>query len=999
MAAHETKKDEREDYLPSNLKPTNYNLSYTKINFEKDFEFFGNVSIDLKVKEKANKIVLNSVDIDYIKITVKQNGNEQNIDIKKTSYDEKLQQFTIPLTSELTDGNATVCIDFKGFMNDKMKGFYRSSYKLSNGKDGICGTTQFEATDARRAFPCFDEPAMKATFSVSITIPFTENDSNLICISNMPIISEKVNDSDKTKTISFDKTPVMSSYLLAWVIGEFEYIEKKTNRGVLVRCYAAYGNKKKVVFALETAIKCLDFYENYFGINFPLPKCDMIAIPDFAAGAMENWGLITYREARLLCDETSSLSTKQDVCRVICHELAHMWFGNLVTMQWWDNLWLNEGFASFMQYFSSNTIYPNLNMWNMYFQREYAAAFRLDGMLSSHPIQVPVKKGSNADEVFDTISYCKGCSVICMLQSYLGNDDFKIGLTNYLKQFSYSNAITDDLWEYLCKQSKKPVNQIMSNWVKYQGFPVVSVSKVSDTKILFKQSRYLSSGKATEEQNKTVWNVPINIKIDGQNVIKKILLDTREKEFDIPELKNAKFFFINANSTGFYCSQYSTELLGHLLSNLSQLTSRDRICLVRDLKALAKSGVNGATSMLLDLIYASKNELEYNVWNELISAANDIYHIIDNDNNIAPKFNQIMQNVLSNIYNTLSWDKSEKNEEEKKSETQNEGSAEIRDGLFRPLIIRSMVRFNNKEAIQEALKRFEIFVNSKYDINTIQASLRTVIYDTAIKYGGDKHYAALKEYYLQTKEAVEKRQSLMSLAATNNAQKIKDTLNWILESADVRSQDKIFPFQVIARTQNGKEIAWNYLKTKWNDWQEVLGGGGFLVQALAKIPSGFVSFDKANEIETFYKNINLESCKRAMEQCVEAVRQNAQWRNIEIKNIQQWVNKRFEEVSDESVPCNGEYKKCIFFYKLNEETKDETMKNLCKEFGEMDYCYIARKKEDNQSKKLGFAKYKSTEIAQKAVNALNGKEVDGNVLKVAMARPRTKKEIDKYGDY
>ena len=308
---------DKKEVLPANVRPNHYSLSYTNIDLEKEFKFNGNVKIDLDITEdNVSQIIINSGDITYSSIKVTQNDKCASIDVSKISENKKSQQVTIPLTTALNKGTAVLEIDFVGILNDDLKGFYRSKYKLGSGEDAFCGCTQFEACDARLAFPCWDEPAAKATFTVQMEYP-----KDLLCLSNMPIVKEESN--DKYKIVTFDKTPKMSTYLLAWVIGEFEYIEAKTSRDIIMRIYTSVGNKDKAQYALKVACKCLDFYEKYFNINYPLPKCDMIALADFAAGAMENWGLITYREVRLLCDEkTVALRVKQNIARVICHELA-----------------------------------------------------------------------------------------------------------------------------------------------------------------------------------------------------------------------------------------------------------------------------------------------------------------------------------------------------------------------------------------------------------------------------------------------------------------------------------------------------------------------------------------------------------------------------------------------------------------------------------------------------------------------------------------------------
>eukprot|EP00484_Ammonia_sp_Unknown_P001996 CAMPEP_0197023626 /NCGR_PEP_ID=MMETSP1384-20130603/4294_1 /TAXON_ID=29189 /ORGANISM="Ammonia sp." /LENGTH=884 /DNA_ID=CAMNT_0042451869 /DNA_START=21 /DNA_END=2675 /DNA_ORIENTATION=+ len=883
MATEEKSTDfdeSNKEVLPSNVRPTHYFLSYTNVDLEKEFKFNGKVCIDLAVSEdNVSQIIINSGDITYSSISVTQNDKSSKIEVSSISENKTSQQVTIPLSAPLSKGEAKLEIEFVGILNDNLKGFYRSKYKLGSGEDAFCGCTQFEACDARLAFPCWDEPAAKATFTLQMEYP-----KELLCISNMPAVKEEeVN--DKLKRVTFDKTPKMSTYLLAWVIGEFEYIEAKTSRDIIVRIYTSVGSKDKAQYALKVAVKCLDFYEKYFDIKYPLPKCDMIALADFAAGAMENWGLITYREVRLLCDEKdAALSHKQNVARVICHELAHQWFGNLVTMDWWSQLWLNEGFASFMQYFSADAIEPELSIWNLYMTREYANAFKLDGMSSSHAIEVPVLTAKGADEVFDIISYCKGSCVIVMLQSFLGDDAFQKGLIDYLNKFAYSNAVTTDLWHHLSQSSDKDVGKIMQCWTRSQGFPVIEaeITDKANGKILLKQSRYLSSGRPSKEEDNVVWNVPIVMKIDGKTV--RILLDAKQKELVVDEIKTAKYVHLNANSKGFYCTQYNKEMLAALLTNLSDLNDLDKLCLIRDLKALSKSGyMADATEQLLSLMMACKDQQSYIVWNEILSTAADINHLINNDAKIQEKFNAIMCKLLTPIYEYLNkW--GDDDDEKQKADIQ-------RTDVFRPMVISSMAKYGNKEVIAAILSKFDEFIVQRK--GNIPEALRNTVYSNALKYSSDgTRYEALKKYYMTATDNMDKRRALTCLGSTNDAELILATLKWTKDSDEVRKQDKIFALGTCARSKTGREITWQFLKESISEWKEIYGGGGFILNSVCKLPASFVDDKKADEIEAFFNGLKgFDACQKSMKQCVENVRLNAKWRNAEIQSIQQWIDK------------------------------------------------------------------------------------------------------------
>jgi len=717
---------EQREVCPTTVKPTHYSLKYNKIDFSEPFQFEGSVEINLNVIQETQSIVLNGSDLELKKIVVSHNNKKHEVAVDTIKIDTDKEQITIPLKEKLSKGNAILSINFIGNLNDKMKGFYRSKYQSSDKKEVFAGVTQFEATDARRAFPCWDEPAIKATFTLEITAP-----KHLLILSNMPHTNITVHDKDNLKTVSFQKTPIMSTYLLAWAIGEFENVESKTSRGIIVRVWTTPGNKHKADFACEVACKALDFYEKYFEIQYPLPKCDMLAVPDFSAGAMENWGLITYREVALLCERNkSSIRSLQYVAIVVCHELAHQWFGNLVTMDWWSQLWLNEGFACFMEYFSADDIFPNWKMWDMFIASEYNRAFELDGMETSHPIEVEVARAKQADEVFDAISYCKGASIIRMLQTYLGSEIFRKALHNYLKHFQYSNAVTNDLWDFLGKESKKkPVSDIMKNWTREQGFPMIIVEQANN-EIKLTQTRHLTSGKKTEDQLKVLWNVPICMKVSTGNECKltPILLSERNSTIKFPE--NAKWVHFNAESTGFYVVSYDAKtikpLTDALRDNDKNLSMIDRVCLIRDTKALASSSVPNLTVQLLDLIVACKGETSYPIWDSVISAAGDISLLIDTDEKTADSFNAIMRDTLSTVYQKLTW-KSNPNEDAQQA------------GLLRPLILSALAKYKNEEVIKEAMKRFNDFmVNNNKD--AIDASIRSMVFSCAVKNGGKEQF-------------------------------------------------------------------------------------------------------------------------------------------------------------------------------------------------------------------------------------------------------------------
>ena len=374
---------------------------------------------EFQVKTATSQITLNALDLKITKASVQYGLEKQSAETVDTIFDPQQETVTLVFGEPIPEGECLLKMEFTGELNDKMKGFYRSKYFTATREERFAGVTQFEATDARRCFPCWDEPAIKSTFDITLIVP-----KDRVALSNMPVVSETENEG--LKTLKFDTTPIMSTYLVAVVVGEYDYVEDTSADGVLVRVYTPLGKKEQGQFALDVATKVLPYYKEYFNIAYPLPKMDLIAISDFSAGAMENWGLVTYRETFVLVDpENTSLIRKQSIALTVGHEIAHQWFGNLVTMEWWTHLWLNEGYASFVEFLCVDHIFPDYDIWTQFVTDMYTRALELDCLKNSHPIEVAVGHPSEVDEIFDEISYNKGASVIRMLHHYIGDEDFR----------------------------------------------------------------------------------------------------------------------------------------------------------------------------------------------------------------------------------------------------------------------------------------------------------------------------------------------------------------------------------------------------------------------------------------------------------------------------------------------------------------------------------------------------------------------------------------------
>ncbi|XP_056698323.1 aminopeptidase M1-like [Spinacia oleracea] len=645
--------------------------------------FNGIVSIDVDVVSSTKYLVLNAADlnVDSSSVSFKPKSSSQELRASGVGLIEEDELLIVEFAEELPLGIGVLNTSFQGTLNDQMKGFYRSVYEI-NGEKKNMAVTQFEPADARRCFPCWDEPAAKATFKITLDVP-----SNLIALSNMPVIEEKKE--GDLKTVYFEESPIMSTYLVAVVVGLFDFVESSTSDGIKVRCYCQVGKSDQGKFALEVAVKTLELYKKYFDVPYALPKLDMIAIPDFAAGAMENYGLVTYRENALLYDEKhSAAANKQRVAIVVAHELAHQWFGNLVTMEWWTHLWLNEGFATWVSYLAADAIFPEWNIWTQFLDQT-TDGLRLDGLSESHAIEVEINHASEIDEIFDAISYRKGASVIRMLQSYIGADTFQRALACYIKKYACSNAKTEDLWAVLEEVSGEPVKELMNSWTQQKGYPVVSV-RVKDEKLDLEQSHFLLSGSPSDSQ----WIVPITLCCGSYDNRYSYLLKEKSGSLGI---KDAAYVKLNVDQTGFYRVKYDEELgakLRHAIES-GQLSATDRFGVLDDLFALCTSSQQSLIN-LLTLIASFREETEYTVLSNLINISYKVMRIVaDATPELVDNLRKFFINLFEYPALKLGWDSKS-------------GESHL-DATLRGELLTVLAELGHENTLNEAIRRFDAF--------------------------------------------------------------------------------------------------------------------------------------------------------------------------------------------------------------------------------------------------------------------------------------------------
>ncbi len=679
-------------------------------------------------------------------------------------------------------------------------------------------------------------------------------------------------DDESIREIIFAPTPKMSTYLLAFIIGDFEYIEKKSTNGVRVRVYTVPGKKHQAKFALDCTVRTLEFYEKYFDIPYPLNTLDMIAIPDFSSLAMENWGAITFREVGLLVDEkNTSTATRELVAEVIAHELAHQWFGNLVTMEWWTHLWLNEGFASYIPYLALNELFPTWNVWEKFSAEDQTMALRLDSLKHTHPIEIEVHHPDEIGEIFDTVSYLKGASVIKMIADYLGEKNFRNGLRYYLKKHSYKNTSTVHLWKAFEEVSGKPVAKIMKNWTSKGGYPYLEVREIG-TKIQVEQKRFFAnptSAKTAKEKN--LWSVPLAISV-GNTKPKNILFEKNKLLLESPSKLKISWLNINSGGGGFFRTAYSPELLAKFSEPLKKkdLSVQDRLGLIRDTFALAEAGII-PTDKALQLAMEYKNEDNYSVWMDLSQSLNQINTLLlntDSSNN----FKEFAREFYRDTVTKTGW---LPKEGEKHDQT-----------LLRSLLISQSGLYGNQEIITEAQNIFKAF--TELNNETIPADLRSAVYSIIARNGGETEYRAFIVMYKQESLHEEKNRIGHALGLFKNIKLLKETLNFAF-SKNVRLQDSLSIIAPVLMNPYGRDLAWEYTQKNWPMLLERYASGLSALSRLIKSMSGFNTRERYNDIKKFFKTHPAPGCTRAIEQILEKIDGNIQWLKRDEKAINNFL--------------------------------------------------------------------------------------------------------------
>ncbi|GMF48499.1 unnamed protein product [Phytophthora fragariaefolia] len=799
----------------------------------------------------------------------------------------------------------TLRLRFHGVLNDQLRGFYRSEYD-HQGERRVLAVTQFEACDARRAFVCWDEPALKASFEISMV-----TDVDLVALSNAHVVETLVrprkNAHIRQKTRAdvggtmeklwrFAESPVMSTYLVAMVVGEFDTISDLTKEGVVVNVYTAPGQSARGRFALDVATKALSFFTESFGIPYPLTKLDMVAIPDFL-GAMENWGLVTYTETYLLVDsKMSSHEIKADAARAICHELSHQWFGNLVTMDWWTGLWLNEGFAQFMEFDAAHHIFPEWKLWETFVQDiMLGSAFVKDAMVSSHPIEVVVNHPQEADEIFDAISYHKGSSVVRMLSEYLGRDFFYRGVHDYLVKFSYKNTVTEDLWEALEKASGQKLKNMADTWTKQVGFPLVTVKQDADGKCVLVQERFFADMNLNSGDN-TLWDIPLTFcTSDDPSTIKRLgIWDAKTASLNSSTPPTTPFVAgddinkqiqvsadpkgwikLNPNQASFYLVNYSPALWKRLEVPVKEqlFGVPDRVGLLSSVFTFARAGVLDLP-VALDFTSAYVDEYASLCWKE-ISRNMAYYSRLFRDESIYPELQRYIRSLFAHVMKRLGWDADASKE------------ADADEGEFRKIVINRLGLANDQDVIKEAKKRFRAYFGG--DSSALSGDLRGTVFGIEVAYGEAGNAKLLQELHNKSDFAEERRDCLDAMGFVSGAASKTQVLEWAVEN--VRSQDIHYPFISVASDKLGSQVAWQYVQDKW-DFLTKKYSAMTLGSIVCGVVARFQSEAMAVEVEAFVVDKDTSGYKRRLDVALEGVRLKSAAFRRDHESLAKWLKER-----------------------------------------------------------------------------------------------------------
>jgi aminopeptidase N len=840
--------------LPEVARPENYKLKFTPDLDKAKFE--GDETITLRLLKSTSEVTLNAVDIDFHDVSITSGGAAQKA--KVTPLKEK-EMVVLSVEKPLAAGTATVHITYTGILNDEMRGLYLGK----DDKGRKYAATQFEATDARRAFPSFDEPDYKATFDITAVA-----DKDQVAISNYKIVSDTPGPGDK-HTVKFATTAKMSAYLAALVVGQFEYVEGSVD-GIPIRVYSTPGKKEMGKFALDAAEYIVGYYNKYFGIKYPYGKLDLIGLPDFSAGAMENVGCITFREVILLIDEKEgSVDLKKTIASVTAHEIAHMWFGDLVTMKWWDDVWLNEGFATWM---SSKPVQKWKPEWNFDLDdvSGTGGTLNVDSLANTRPIHQAAETPAQIQELFDGIAYGKAASVLRMLEAYLGEETFRAGINAYLKEHQYGNATADDFWDSQAKVSHKPVDKIMPTWVKQPGAPIINVKAQctgNSTNVTLEQQRYFVDRAKFEAVNDQLWQIPLCLKGSASSTAKCELMTKKEETFTLPGCST--WVLTNAGATGYYRTGYQPDAVRALAKDAeTKLSPAERIALQNDIWASVRVGREPVGDYLA---FAQGLQTDRNraVLEDVLGRLNYIgqYVVSDSDRDA---YRMWLRQYLTPPMKEVGYEPKPGEADEQRT---------LRARLFNALGYDARDPETLEQARKIANKALTDPASVDHEIAGVALSLAALNGDAAFY---DRVMAALKnprspeEYYVY----------LFTLPQFGDPKLLQRTLDFAL-SPDVRSQDALGVVTSVMGNPAGEQLAWDFVRQHWPEIEKA--GGPFASAQVVGATSVFCDTASRDQVTEFFTAHKVAAAERTYKQSIERINNCVDLKSQQETKLASWL--------------------------------------------------------------------------------------------------------------
>lgn len=891
--------------LPDTISPLHYNLlihpNLTSL------DFTGSVQIQIEVLQDTKTVILHSKNLQISSARLLDANIAQQQPLKVLEYPYFQQIALVSDEALLKRGHVySVELHFAANLSESFHGFYKSTYRTSKGDVRVVASTQFEATSARAAFPCFDEPAFKANFSVQI-----RREAKHIALSNMP----------KLRTLElknglfedqFDVSVKMSTYLVAYIVSDFLSISKTSQHGVQISVYAVPEKIDQAEFALDAAVKLLDFYDDYFDIPYPLPKQDLAAIPDFQSGAMENWGLTTYRESALLFDpHKSSASDKLGITMIIAHELAHQWFGNLVTMQWWNDLWLNEGFAKFMEFVSVNITNPELQVED-YFLGKCFEAMEVDSLSSSHPVSTPVENPAQIQEMFDDVSYDKGACILNMLREFLTPKIFKLGIVKYLKHYSYQNTVNSNLWESLtnvcdsdgldegrlkgdesCRHSASntgaskwhsedelDVKAMMETWTLQEGFPLITIA-VKGREVRLSQERYLKSDDLSQTSS-FLWQVPLTYITSDSTTVHRFLLKTKTDVLYLPE--EVDWIKFNVDMSGYYIVHYEgsgwDDLITLLKHNHTALSSNDRASLINNAFQLVSVGKLPLDKALDLTLYLSKETEIMPVtqgFNELVPLYKlmEKRDMVELENQMKGYILQLFQKLIEQQLWT------------------DEGS--VSERMLRSyLLLFGCVR-GHPPCVSNATQLFNLWRDSDGNMS-LPNDVTMAVFSVGARTedGWDFLFEKYKEsMYISMKSRI--KQALMTSPLDH---KLKWMMEQSLEGELIKTQDLPYVVTSVSRNPKAYKHAWDFLQANWDSLIKKFDlGSHSIAHMVVGVTNQYSTREMLAEVRNFFSLLQPETGAelRCIQQAVENIEENIRWMDKNLPLLKAWLHRYYDQ--------------------------------------------------------------------------------------------------------